>query len=178
MRQRDKSGRIVSNVVCGRRFCTKCGKWRHLLYFRPRRAGNGREYPNSPCDACHNRSNKKSRRQATGSRRRARKQYENRYYRDYRSPYPSRLDGQRAAAWLDKHTTYREEERMGQTKFVARLNGVKLEPNDRDLIKKLRAGKQQKHLSIERADELCSRYDLPLWELQDEARLGRQVASC
>lgn len=72
---RNSKGQLQSTTVCGRRFCPKCGKWRHLLYFRPRRR-NGKEYPNSPCDGCHNRLQKKDRKTMMGNRRARRQEYE------------------------------------------------------------------------------------------------------
>lgn len=43
-------------VVCGRKFCTRCGKWRLLLDF-PIRHHHGKTGPGSWCAACERRAN-------------------------------------------------------------------------------------------------------------------------
>jgi len=42
-------GGVPQELYCGRKFCPMCGRWRHLVDFRPR-ADSGR--PSAYCEAC------------------------------------------------------------------------------------------------------------------------------
>ena len=183
------TGRLLNKTVCGRRFCRICGKWKHLLYFHPRKhKRNGKEYPQSECDGCRNRVAKHYRKTMTGDARLRRQEYERIYKEGMRRrngvparkwkrkrqpihPQPKLPRFQAEEVWSYLKRFYVEYDKDDPDQLEpSRLNGVILLGQDARLIYAIKNG-ERKTVNFQTVDRLAIWYDLPLWEIEATAQV-------
>ena len=89
---------VPNPVVCGRKFCCYCGRWRHVCDFRPCHR-NTRSGLNSLCETCQRVKSREQRARATAKQREKRREYQRlwHYMRRREAGVPER-------AYQNRHT--------------------------------------------------------------------------
>lgn len=95
-RQRDERGHFASTIECGRKFCSKCGKWKLLLYFTAHRWNDDGtlKYLQPTCASCKNRYEKQHRKNLQGDDRLRQQEYERTYRQKVRKKQGVKVRGQ------------------------------------------------------------------------------------